>query len=157
MILAIILLVIGLFFIFIEFYLPGGIMAILGIITLLASIVVFAQQADSIAAVALFIWLLSIFVVLVIKYTLQLIQKSRGNYSIYLHKDQEGYKASKFDASAIGKVGIVCSDLKPAGYIMIEGKKYQAISITGYIPQGQEVVVLRGEEESLVVKIKSAL
>jgi membrane-bound ClpP family serine protease len=65
-----------------------------------------------------------------------------------------GYVASQFDKSAIGKEAIVLSDLKPGGYILIDGQKLQAISNEGYIPQGCHVEVIGGQEESLMVKLK---
>lgn len=64
----------------------------------------------------------------------------------------EGYVASKFDAAAIGKHGTVLTDLRPGGYILVDGEKHQAISIEGYIFRGSEVEVIGGQEESLMVK-----
>ena len=59
---------------------------------------------------------------------------------------------SKFEKHAIGKIGIVLTDLKPGGFILIEGKQHQAISQSGYITKGEEVIVVSGQEESLLVK-----
>ncbi|WP_052236405.1 NfeD family protein [Candidatus Protochlamydia amoebophila] len=77
---------------------------------------------------------------------------TRQEYSIYLKKDQKGFQASEYDRNAIGKLGMVLTDLKPGGYILIEGKQHQAISLTGYISKGEEVIVVSGQEESLIVK-----
>lgn len=66
--------------------------------------------------------------------------------------EQEGYKASSYETQAIGMTGVVMADLKPGGYILIDGKKQQAISIDGYLPQGTEVTVIGGNEESLIVR-----
>ncbi len=49
------------------------------------------------------------------------------------------------------------SDLKPGGYIAIEGQQHQADFISGYIPQGDEIVVVAGEGESLLVKSNKRL
>lgn len=127
-------------------------MAILGTIALLASIVTFAQLTESLGLVALYCIGIGVSLFFLIRWTLRRIPRAKPGYSIYLNKDQEGFKASSIDLSAVGKRGVVVSDLKPAGYIMIEGKKQQAISTGGYIPKGTEVVVIRGEEESLIVK-----
>jgi len=44
------------------------------------------------------------------------------------------------------------TDLKPGGYILVEGKQHQALSNTGYIVKGKEVKIIGGQEESLIVK-----
>lgn len=148
-----ILLFLGLLLILFEFYLPGAIMGILGGIAILFGIILFAE-AHSPIALFFFIVGAILAVVILIRFALWRIVHARPEHSIYLHKDQEGYQASEFDAAAIGKTGIVLSDLKPGGYIIIDGKQHQAISITGYIPKGETVLVLSGQEESLMVKRK---
>jgi membrane-bound ClpP family serine protease len=155
MYLPFILWILGLIFVLLEFYLPGIIMATFGIILLITSIFVFIVQSTSPLAIILYVVGVAVSLILLIRYTLKYIPRAKPGVSIYLSKDQEGYQASSFDASAIGKTGVVISDLKPAGYIMVEGKKHQAISVSGYLPQGTEVVVLKGEEESLIVKPKN--
>lgn len=147
-----ILLFLGLLLIFLEFYIPGAIMAILGTIMVIASIFSFIGQDHSPEAILLFTLGVIVSVIFLIKYTLKYIPKTKSDYSIYLKGDQEGYIASTFDQSAIGKNAKVLADLKPGGYILVNGKKQQALSISGYIPEGQEVVVIAGEGESLIVK-----
>ncbi len=148
---AYILLFLGLFLILLEFFLPGAIMGVLGGVALLASIFLFAQT-HAWWAVLLFTLMIIICVTLLIRFALWRIVHAKPGYSIYLRQDQEGYQASSFDASAIGKIGEVMSDLKPGGYIIIEGKQHQAISLTGYISKGEKVKVVSGQEESLIVK-----
>lgn len=149
-----ILLLLGLLFILLEFYLPGTIMAILGFIMVVASVLTFIGQSNSPAAILLFTIGVCISIIFLIKYTLRRIPKAKSEYSIYLKGDQEGYQASTYDASAVGKTGTVLADLKPGGYILVDGKRLQAISISGYIAQGEEVLVIAGEGESLIVKQK---
>lgn len=145
------LLLLGLLLILIEFYLPGAIMGILGGVSIVAGIVLFAQ-VHSAWSVFLFILAALVCVGLLVRFALWKIVHAKPGTSIYLHEDQEGYQASSYDATAIGKTGVVLSDLKPGGYIVIEGKQYQAISMTGYIPKGEAVLVISGQEESLIVK-----
>lgn len=152
MILAIGLLFLGLLFVLLEFYMPGAVMAIIGVILLLAGIVAIAEDTQSFLATLLFIIAEVVLLYLLIKYTLKRIPRAKPTFSIYLHKDQEGYQASQYDKNAIGKHGIVISDLKPGGYILVDGKKQQAISQSGYIVEGSEVQVISGEGESLIVR-----
>lgn len=147
-----ILLAIGLLLIFIEFYLPGAIMGICGTILVLVSIFLFASETESPALTILYIIGAGACVGLLIKFTLRRIVKAKPEYSIYSNKDQKDYVASTYDKTTIGKKGIVLSDLKPGGYIIVEGKQHQAISLTGYLTKGIEVIVVSGDGESLIVK-----
>ena len=127
-------------------------MGVAGGILILLSIIVFAVQSQSPLAITLYILGTAIAIGCLIKFALWRIRKAKPDYSIYSNAHQEGYQASEFDASAIGKQGIVVTDLKPGGHILVEGKRHQAISQSGYITKGSEVTVIGGQEESLIVK-----
>jgi len=144
--------IIGLLLILIEFYLPGAVMGIAGGILIFVSLILFASNAESAWAVALYIIAVLASVGGIIKFALWRIRAAKPEYSIYSNAHQTGYAASKYDHSAIGKKGVVLSDLKPGGYILVEGKQHQALSKGGYIIKGTEVIVLSGQEESLIVK-----
>ncbi len=142
---------VGLILIFIEFYIPGAIMGITGGILVFTGMILFASQGYSPWAVALYVLGNILSVGLLVRFALWRIRTAKPDYSIYSNHDQHGYMASKFDKSAIGKTGVVLTDLKPGGYILIEGKQLQAISQSGYIVKGSEVLVVGGLEESLIV------
>ncbi len=147
-----ILLALGLVLVFIEFYLPGIILGTIGAILIFASMFLFVQQSESAVAIILYIIGCLAAVALLIKYALWKIPRTKGMFSIYSDKDQQGYQASSYDVSAIGKEGVVLSDLKPGGYILINGAQHQALSQAGYIEKGTKVAVIGGEGESLIVK-----
>ena len=48
------------------------------------------------------------------------------------------------------------SDLKPAGYILVDEQIHPAISQSGYINKGEEVQIIAGEEQTLKVKKKES-
>lgn len=147
-----ILLFLGLVLILIEFFIPGAVIGIIGSLLVLISIFIFASQTDSLIAIIFFIFGAAVSVGLLIRFALWRIVNAKPGYSIYLRDDQEGYQASQYDASVIGKKGIVLSDLKPGGYILIDDVQHQAISISGYISKGSEVLVIDGQEANLLVK-----
>lgn len=144
---------VGLVLVFLEFYLPGAVMGVCGGLLIFISVLIFAQQSAS--GLATFLYILGVIssIALAIRFALWKIPRTRSDYSIYSDKDQEGYIASGYDKSAIGKTGTVLSDLKPGGYILIEGTQHQALSQSGYIVKGSQVKVIGGEGESLIVKI----
>lgn len=145
------LLALGFVLIFLEFFLPGAVLGITGSIFVVISILLFALQASSGFWVLLYIVAIFIALVYLVRLALWKIRHSKSRFSIYSGSDQKGYVASSFDASAIGKTGIVLSDLKPGGYVLIDGKQHQALSQSGYITKGTEIKVISGQEESLIV------
>jgi membrane-bound ClpP family serine protease len=146
-----IFLVIGLFLIYLEFYLPGAVMGTAGVLLLIASLFLFIMEYQSPVLITFYSLFIVGAVAAVVKYALWSIPRGKSS-GIYSKNDQTGFTASTFDVKLIGKTGVVVSDLKPGGYIAIEGVQAQAISESGYISQGSEVIVLRGEGDSLIVK-----
>lgn len=78
----------------------------------------------------------------------RLIKMSR----MVLTEDQEGYVASQFELSVIGKIGVVVTELKPAGHIAVDGKHYQALSESGFVSKGKKVLIVGGKGAHLIVK-----
>lgn len=148
------LLLLGLLLIFLEFFLPGAVMGIAGGILVILSIIVFAMDTESVLWTVLYVIGVSIFLSFLIKFAIWRIRTTKPAYSIYSDDSQDGFKASNFNASMIGKTGVVSTDLKPGGHIVVDGQRVQAISQSGYISKGCEVLVIGGQEESLIVKRK---
>jgi membrane-bound serine protease (ClpP class) len=135
-----VVLFLGLFLIFIEFFVPGGMMGILGSLFILLSFFLYGSESDSFLKTLFFVIFGLSLLVLVIKGTLNYLKNSRSDGGVTLYADQEGFVASSYDKNQIGKQATVLTDLKPGGRIVIEGKSYQALSM------------IRGEGESLIVK-----
>lgn len=147
------LVLLGLFLILFEFYLPGAVLGVLGGISILTGIVLFASQSSSLIAIVLFVLGSAVAVGLLIRFAIWRIVNAKPQYSIYLSKDQEGYQASSYDKTAIGKTALVIADLKPGGFILVEGQSHPAISLSGYIVKGEHVTIVGGQEQSLMVKL----
>jgi len=154
MITALILLIIGFVLVFIEFFLPGIVMGVMGGILILASIILFAVESNSIIATFVFVVASITALALLVKFALWKMQNSSPEYSVYSDDNQEGFYAAAKLPHAIGKIAIAMTDLRPGGYVNIEGHRVQAISRSGYITKGSEVEIIANEEESLIVKIK---
>lgn len=146
------LLLLGLLLIFLEFYVPGAVMGVCGGIMVFISIVLFALQSQSVILTLFYIIGVIICLVILFKFALWRIRTAKPGHSIFSDSSQEGFVASHFDTLAIGKKGIADTDLKPSGHIIVDGKRLQAISQSGYIIKGSEVIVIGGQEASLIVK-----
>ena len=141
----------GLFLIFLEFFLPGAIMAIGGAILLIASLFVFHMAEPKISLFLLYLFSLTGAVYFVIKFALWRVKATRKKGTIFLEGDQEGFQASIFPKELIGKIGHAATDLKPSGHIWIEDRTFQALSKTGYIDKGTPIQIMDGLGSHLIV------
>ena len=146
------LLALGLLFIWLEFYLPGGAFAVAAAIFVLASLVSFFTASDSIVASTLFFMGSCIAVIGVIWFAIKRIRQSAKNNTFYLSKDQEGYKASELQEDLTHKRGVTLTECGPSGYALIEGNRYPIICRGPYLNKGVEIEVIANELGNYVVK-----
>jgi membrane-bound ClpP family serine protease len=152
MVYAILLEIIGLLLIYLEFFLPGGVMAIGGGLFLLLGLVLFIWQQPGLLLLIGFLFLLLALLIATCK--LALWQIKRKKESLYLGADQAGFRASHYEESLIGKNALALTELKPSGHILIDGENYQAIAERGYISKSSEVTIVGGKGAYLIVRKK---
>jgi len=148
MIFVLLLALAGLFLIYLEFFLPGAVMAIGGSILLLTSIYLCHLEKTSLTTLILYMMALAAAVYTLVKFALWRVRMQKG---VLLTTDQEGYQACLYPKEMIGKTAKVATDLKPSGQIAIENQLFQAISQSGYIDSGCEVRVVGGQGSHLIV------
>jgi membrane-bound ClpP family serine protease len=137
--------------VYLEFFLPGAVFAVLGTIAMLVSLgLVFVHYPAFWGIAYLLVLLLTVFAIC--KFALWRLKRSQGKGNFYHGEDQEGYVASSFDQSLIGKEGTVSTELKPAGHIFVDGKLHQAQSESGFISKGIPVQIVGGKGSYLLVK-----
>lgn len=146
------LLALGLLFIWLEFYLPGGAFAVAAALFVLAALISFFSASQSILASTLFFIVTCISVIAVIRYAIYRIRKSGAKNTFFLSKDQEGYTSSELADSITGKRGVTLTECGPSGYALIEGKRYPIICRGLYLDKGVEVEVIANELGNYVVK-----
>lgn len=72
--------------------------------------------------------------------------------NVALISDQEGYVSVPMEpVSLIGKTGVAATVLRPSGRVMVDGQYYDAVSLKGFLEQGDEVVIRRYENFQLYV------
>ena len=150
MITAFILLAVGLVAVLLEFFVPGGILGSVGALLVVASIIVFGMHSSSLLFALLYTGFTGALLAILIKVALWRIRC--GKTGVYSDSDQEGFIASTWNHELVGHVAVVSSDLRPGGHVVIESKHYSAISQSGYIVKGTEVIIVGGEGESLMVQ-----
>ena len=147
-----ILLIVGLALLWLEFYLPGGIFAILSAVFLISAQVSIWTNTESIAAVFIFFIVTCILAIAVVDLALKRIRKSAKNDTFFLSKDQEGYTGAEFSEKMIGKKGVTLTEFGPSGYVLIDGERHAAVCRGPYLDKGVEVQIIAGESAHLIVK-----
>jgi membrane-bound serine protease (ClpP class) len=147
-----VLLLLGLLFVWLEFYLPGGALAVAGVLFILGALVTFFSQSSSIIGSIIFFTVAAAAVIVVIRLAISRIRKSASRNTFFLSKDQEGYKAADFASGMIGKRGVTMTEFGPSGYILVEGHRYPAICRGPYLDKGAEVEIIAGESGHFIVK-----
>ena len=148
--LVVFLALIGFTLVFLEFFLPGMIFALVGCASLLGSIVIFFLSHSAVWII-LYILCVLLLLLAICKTALWWIQKTKEKNQFFLGNNQEGYVASQFDQTAVGKQGVAWTELKPSGYVLIEGKQQQALCESGYAAPGTIVTVVGGKGGYLLV------
>ncbi len=149
MITAFVLAAFGLFLIYLEFFFPSGISAVIAAGLLVTSIIFFGFKGYSWGWIVLYSIILLVLVLLVCKAAIKNV-KSRVSHKA----DQEGFVAATVDKNLIGQDATTLSELKPSGHILMQGRKLSALSDTGYIPQGTSVTITGVRGANYIVKTK---
>lgn len=143
-------LIIGLVFIYAEFYIPGGVLAFVGSISLLLSVLLVYNDCPTLWHVFAYVVFLLLALYTTIQVAIWRIKSLHGSY--YLEDSQTGFSASKFEQSCVGEKGVTVTALRPSGYVSIKGQRYAASSCEGYIDVGEPVIVTKGEGANLMVR-----
>lgn len=146
----IICLVTGMILIGAEIFVPGGILGMLGAVLLLVAIVVAFPAfpvagpyvAVSIvfgAALALVVWI-------------KVFPQTRMGRAMTVQNDLAAFKGTEDGLpELIGKTGVTVSPLRPAGFVMIDGKRIDVVTRGEMIGADRAVTVVHVEGNSVVV------
>ena len=147
------LFVTGFVLIVIEAIVPGfGLPGISGTILVLVGIVL---ATDSVGVALLS---LSIAIIITALITLVLVKigfRSKLLDSFILTgqgEKQEGYISSRSKVYYLKKIGITVTELRPSGFINIEGERIDALSDEGFLPSGTSIEVIRVEGSKIFVR-----
>ncbi|MFF5993742.1 nodulation protein NfeD [Lysinibacillus sp. KU-BSD001] len=150
---TIIMFVIGLILLILELFVPGGIVGIIGgalmIISLLFSGASVTHMAYSII-IAMFIAVMGMVIVM------KFFGKKLHVFNKLVLKDatttEEGYVSNTNRIELIGRMGEALTPLRPAGVIIVDKERIDAVSEGGYIDKGKSVEVIKVEGSRIVVR-----
>lgn len=151
--LALGLFVLGLLLIVLEGVVPGfGLPGISGIICVILGLILAMESWEAaLSTMAIAMVITAILTVFLIK---------KGLRSPFIEKvtlqeissKERGYISNKVPDVLPGDMGIAVTDLRPAGFISIDGTRYDALSEGGYIDKSQTVQVIRLEGAKIFVR-----
>lgn len=148
--LLILLLASGMLLIGAEIFLPGAILGVMGAMALFGAIIV----AFGISLTCGFYTAFGIFILTVatVAIWVKFFPKSRFGRKMTLEQDGVLFKASAARDSLLGQKGTAHSELRPAGYAMIGGKRVDVVSEGRIIERGEAVEVIKVEGSRVVVR-----
>lgn len=149
--LFVILLVSGLILVGAEIFVPGGVLGVIGALALLGSIITgflaFPSYGGYIATGI--VVLVGVAIVLWIKF----FPKSRVGKKMIVSQDLASSKGTEADLKELlGKEGKATSDLRPAGFALIDGRRVDVVTQGQMISKGEAVRVIEVEANRVVVR-----
>ncbi len=150
---SLILFVTGLILLVVEIIVPGfGLPGIGGILFVLVGIVL---AVDSVATALLSLSIAIIITAIVTVVLVKLGFKSKLIGRVVLlsnHTSERGYLSTDSMSIYLDKLGTTQTELRPTGFIEIEGIRLDALSEAGYIPKDTKVKVVRVEGSKIFVR-----
>ena len=150
---TLILFVIGLILVVAEFFVPGGIVGILGGVLILGSIL-FAGQSFVHMAYSILIAMIIAVIGMVI--LMKFFGKKLHMFNRLVLKDatttEEGYVSNANRIELIGKQGMSLTPLRPAGTVAVEDERIDVVTEGGYVDAGKTVEVIKVEGSRIVVR-----
>lgn len=142
-------------FIILELFVPGGILGILGVLTL-AYALVSINESNQFIVLAIVVSLI-VFVILSLL-NIYLFKKKMLFLNKLILKDkltsEEGYIANKSEIDLVGKELVAYTDLRPAGVAILDGVKYDVVSQGDFIEKDSKLVVTETIGMRIVVRKK---
>lgn len=150
---SIILFFIGIILIIAEFFVPSGIIGIVGFVSIITSL--YIASGDF---VHMTISLLTSFAVAIIAAILlvKVFGKRMNIFKKLILRDstntESGYVSNKSRTELLGLEGVALTSLRPSGTAVIVEERLDVVTEGGYITQGQKVKVVKVEGSRIVVR-----
>ncbi|MDQ7092381.1 NfeD family protein [Desulfosporosinus sp. PR] len=150
---VVILFILGIVLLFLELFVPGGILGFLGIVALVIGIML---SVNSLLQGLFYVCLLLIILALLIALSFRF-SKTRRFWEKFALKTRqtknEGYVAPKPSyENFLGKQGIALSQLRPAGTADFNGERLDVVTEGGFIANGSKISVVAVEGTRIVVR-----
>ncbi len=144
------LLAAGMLLIGAEVFVPGAVAGTIGALCLIAAAGVAFTISTALGAYvsAGIVLLVALTIILWIK----LFPKSAIGRMMTLSQDGKTFKSADPRETLVGKDGVAHSELRPAGFALIDGRRVDVITEGNLVPKGAPIRVVRVEGNRVVVR-----
>lgn len=150
---TLILFLVGIGLLLLEFFLPGGIVGVIGFIAIIASFFLAAGDVEQMA-IAILIALIAGFIAIVV--LIKVFGKKMTAFDRIILTDstntESGYVSNVNRNELIGKIGVLVTDLRPSGTLLLDGERIDVVSEGNFIMKGTHVKVIKTEGSRIVVR-----
>ena len=156
MLLAVCLLLLGIAVILLEFFIPAfGLIGAIGAASVIGSIVLAFRISSTAGSIFLVSTLVAVPVLMMVFF--RLFPRTIFGKKLILGKRFErdegfaSYTDEKYEGLN-GAAGTAATDLRPSGIVVIDGKKFSAVSSGEYIEKDKPISVIKTEGSRIVVR-----
>ncbi|QPC46930.1 NfeD family protein [Mangrovibacillus cuniculi] len=150
---AILLFIIGAVLIILEFFVPGGILGILGALGVVGSILLAGGDIVQMGYAILISFVVVIVAMVVLA---KVFGKRMRLWNRLILRDatttELGYVSNVNRLEIVGRTAVTVTPLRPSGTIMLENERLDAVSEGGFLPSHIEVQIIKVEGSRIVVR-----
>lgn len=150
---AIILLVLGIILIILEFFVPGGIVGVIGVGCIIGSLLMSGYDIGHMTMSVAIAFIVAIIAAVVLFRSIGL---EKGIFRHIILRDRTstdlGYVSNENRNELIDQTGTVLTPLRPSGTVEINGERMDVVSEGSFIEAGKNVKVVKVEGVKIVVK-----
>lgn len=150
---TVILLISGIVFIILEFFVPGGILGLIGVSAIVVSLFLSGYDLTHMG-ISIMIAIIIGIVAFILLY--RRVDAEKGIFRKIILRDRtmtdDGYISNPVKSELIGAEGTTLTTLRPAGIAQIEDERIDVVSEGTYIEQGKRIKVIAVEGMRIVVR-----
>ncbi|MGM8364623.1 NfeD family protein [Virgibacillus sp. W0181] len=150
---AIILLVLGIILIILEFFVPGGIIGIIGVGAVIGSLFLSGYDLGHMSMSIAIAFIVAIIAAVILFKSIGL---EKGIFRHIILRDRTtsdlGYVSSIARTELIGKTGVAVTPLRPAGIAVFENERLDVVTEGNFIDVNKKVKVVKTEGMRVVVR-----
>ena len=154
MTLILLLFALGIIFIIVEVIIPGAILGSIGALLIFAGCVyAFIHYGTGGGIIALLAGLAIAGVALFIEF--RILPKTKWGKRAFLHQEITAVSSavSEEAAALVGKYAEAITMLSPTGYVLVDGRRYEAFCRSGQAPAGSNLEIVGADNFRLIVSL----
>lgn len=150
---SLLLLIIGLALVVAEFFVPGGIVGILGgVLIILSLLLAGANIMQMIIAILIALVIAIIGMVILMKFFGKKLHVLNRLVLMDATTTEEGYVSNVNRTELLGKVGTTLTPLRPSGTMVLGSERIDVVSEGGYVDANKHVEIIKVEGSRIVVR-----